>query len=329
MLMLDRILSAFVAICLALLIWLYARSRDQEVLDHVPIPVDVSLGGGQNEQYILEIVGAPQVLASFTAPPSRLRELRSLLQNDQLRVELTYTVPADRLKENRLNETLLVEPSDLHAPSGVTASLVTGRNQIRLVLHRLGEKQLPVHVDQSLESLGSAYLIEPSVVKVRGPLEVLERTRVIPTQPCLMPNLGSKRATSVPLVQQIEGQTIVTDPAAVKVRLVSSQKSYELEDLPVQVLTPAGFPYQARFRGEHAGQVTLRVVGPAKDEAPNAYAYLDLTGKVYRDLAQSRTPKVLNFEEQVQIHLPPGFCLEDGPTHPLAFELVPMIEAKH
>src|SRR5438067_12487424 len=165
--MIDRILSAFVAICLALLIWLYARSRDQEVLDHVPIPVDVTLSSGQNEQYILEIVGTPQVLASFSAPPSRLRELRTLLQRDQLRVELTYTVPADRLRENRLNETLLVEPSDLHAPSGVTAALVTGRNQLRLVLHRLGEKQLPVHVDQSLEPQGGAYLVEPSVVKVR------------------------------------------------------------------------------------------------------------------------------------------------------------------
>ena len=47
---------------------------------------------------------------------------------------------------------------------------------------------------------------------------------------------------------------------------------------------------------------------------------LDLTGKVYRDLGQSKTPKALSFEEPVQIHLPPGFCLEDGPTHPLSFE---------
>ena len=32
--MIDRCLSLFVAVSLALLVWLYARSRDQEVLDY-------------------------------------------------------------------------------------------------------------------------------------------------------------------------------------------------------------------------------------------------------------------------------------------------------
>jgi hypothetical protein len=41
--MIDRILSILVALSLALLIWLYARSRDQEILDNVTLPVQVSL----------------------------------------------------------------------------------------------------------------------------------------------------------------------------------------------------------------------------------------------------------------------------------------------
>ena len=36
--MFDRLLSALVATGLALLVWLYARSRDQEILDNVPVP---------------------------------------------------------------------------------------------------------------------------------------------------------------------------------------------------------------------------------------------------------------------------------------------------
>src|SRR5436190_16721007 len=137
--MIDRLSSAFVAMCLALLIWLSARSREQEVLDHVPVPVDITLGSAQGEQYSLEVAGPAQVLATFTGPPSRIRELRGLLQRDQVRVELNYTVPAERLKENRLPETLIVETTDIHTPPGVTTALVTGRNQVRLVLHRLGE----------------------------------------------------------------------------------------------------------------------------------------------------------------------------------------------
>ena len=84
--MIDRLLSALVAVTLAMLIWLYARSRDQEVLDHVPIPVEVTLGSGQSEQYDLEVVNPAAVLATFTGPPARIRELRGLLQRDRLRV---------------------------------------------------------------------------------------------------------------------------------------------------------------------------------------------------------------------------------------------------
>src|SRR5581483_1499481 len=41
--MMDRMISIFVAVSLALLVWLYARSRDQEILDNVLLPVQVAL----------------------------------------------------------------------------------------------------------------------------------------------------------------------------------------------------------------------------------------------------------------------------------------------
>src|SRR6185437_5647302 len=52
--MFDRMLSLVVALSLALLVWLYARSRDQEVLDNVPVPVQVTLAPDQAELYQLE-----------------------------------------------------------------------------------------------------------------------------------------------------------------------------------------------------------------------------------------------------------------------------------
>ena len=45
--MIDRILSVVVALSLALLVWLYARSRDQEMLDNVTVPVQVILSPRQ------------------------------------------------------------------------------------------------------------------------------------------------------------------------------------------------------------------------------------------------------------------------------------------
>ena len=56
--MIDRILSSLVALSLALLVWLYARSRDQEILDNVTLPVQISLAEADADHYSLEVNGA-------------------------------------------------------------------------------------------------------------------------------------------------------------------------------------------------------------------------------------------------------------------------------
>src|SRR5262245_48251920 len=224
--MIDRIICLFVAVSLALLVWLYARSRDQEILDHVPIPVHVALPPKQSGQYTLETVSPLQVLATFTGPPARIRELRALLQREELRVELPFAVPADRLKEPRVAEILTVEASDVHAPPGVTTTLVPGRNQVQLVLNRIIERRLPVCFDRSLETHLGPVVIEPETVLVRGPQEVVERLSAIATQPWILPHKaksrdGSAPSARVPLVHDIESRPICCDPCYVRVRIAT------------------------------------------------------------------------------------------------------------
>src|SRR5688572_3716390 len=112
--MLDRVLSFLVALSLAFLVWLYARSRDQEILDNMPIPVDVALSPSQADLYVLEVNGPAQVPVSFSGPPARVRELRGMLQRGELRVEMRLSVPDDRLQESRYLDTVRVEATDVH-----------------------------------------------------------------------------------------------------------------------------------------------------------------------------------------------------------------------
>src|SRR4051812_39756488 len=114
--MIDRTLSLLVALSLALLVWLYARSRDQETLDNVAVPVEVSLPPGQADNYHVELTGPGQVLASFTGPPLRIRELQGVLQRKELRVEITLTIPEERLHESRYSDTLHIDSGDLPVP---------------------------------------------------------------------------------------------------------------------------------------------------------------------------------------------------------------------
>jgi hypothetical protein len=331
--MIDRVVSLFVAVSLALLVWLYARSRDQETLDHVPVPVQVNLTSpqapetpeAQGREYSLEVTAPAEVLVSFTGPPTRLRELRGLLQREELRIELNYSIPPERRKEMRIAETLPVDATDLRLPPGVTAAMVPGRNHVRIVLRRLCERRLPVRFDHSLEPLGPV-LIEPPTVLVRGPQEVLEHLSAIPTQPWVLPCAtpaadGTPRPpppASVPLVRELEGRLLRCEPATVCVRASTPpHKVYDLVDLPVHFLCPSAFPLRPRFKDDRAGKITLRLAGPPQEETPHVYAFVDLTGK--------HSPSPGLYDEPIQIQLPRGFTLVDTPAPPrsVAFELVP------
>lgn len=321
--MFDRLISSLVAIVLAFLVWLYVRSRDQQMLDNVPIPVQFTLAPGLEDHYELEVLGPSQVPVSFTAPLSRVRELRHLLRLGALRVELALSVPDEHLAESSVVDTVRIEAGDIHPPPGVTPLVAEGRNRIPVKFHRLRERRLPVHLDTTGGSRIAQIQIEPAVVVVRGPQETLDRIRSISTQPFALPLPDETTsepkfvtADAVPLVQQFDGRRIHVTPNAVAVRVVlqPSQKVYELTDVPVQFLCPANFSLRPLFSEERAGKITLRVSGPAGEETPVVLAFIDLS---------RRTWEPGFYEEIVKLQLPANFRLaQDSPVR-LAFQLAP------
>jgi hypothetical protein len=318
--MLDRLISLLVAICMALLVWLYARSRDQEILDNVPIPVQVALVPSQADQYQFELAGPPQVLASFTGPPSRIRELRGILQRGELRIEMSLTVPDERQAESRYYETLRIEAADVHAPPGVTPIVLEGRNRIPVILHKLVERPVPVRVEPALTASGGAVEIDPPTVQVRGPLEVLERTPAIATQPVSIPlrSEGASNRTVVmqaALIQNLEGRPIRTTPEQVTIRITQQpRQTFELADVPIHFLCPANYPLRPKFFDDRGGRITLRIVGPPQEELPKVYAFVDLT--------RVRLSAGLH-DEPLQVQLPKDFQLaQELPTR-VPFQLEP------
>ena len=309
--MIDRMLSLAVALSLALLVWLYARSRDQEVLDNVPVPVQVTLAAEQAEHYSLELTGPNHVMVSFTGPPLRVREVQGMIQHGELQVVLPFTVPAEHLSESRYTESLLVESSDIHTPPGVTASVLEGRNHVSVTLHRLIERRLPVRFDSVSDEAGSSVTIEPATVLVRGPQDVLERARAISTQPSELPSPVGR----VALMQELEGRPVRVTPSRVTVRLpAQARKVYELPEVPVHFLCPVEFPLRPKFFGERGGRINLRVRGPVREELPKVYAFIDLTSGRY---------PAGRYEEPVQVQLPKDYELVQEPPRGVSFQLVP------
>jgi hypothetical protein len=324
--MLDRFLSGVAAVGMASLIWLYARSRDQEMLDNVPVPVQITLAPAQADHYALEVAGPAQVPVSFAGPPSRLRQLRGLLQRGELRVDVTLSVPEAHQNEPRYLDTVRIDAADIHAPAGVTPMLVEGRNRLAVTLHRLAERRVPVRFDHPADDHISQVVIEPATVTVRGPQEVLDHLRALPTQPFALPappeGTGAETVVlgPVPLADEAEGRALRPTPDAVTIRLTLQPKNklYDVE-VPIHFLCPAGFPRRPRFRNERDGKVTVRLLGPASEEAPKVSAYLDLTAP-----GKFTTAGVSGlYDEPLQVQLPTGFQLAQPLPRFVAFELVP------
>jgi hypothetical protein len=318
--MLDRTLSALVALSLASLVWLYARCRDQEVLDNVPLPVQITVARGQAEQYSLEVPDPCQVPVSFTGPPSRIRELRGLLQRGELHVNVTVTVPGEHLNEPRYIDTVRIEPGDVHAPPGVTPMLAEGRNRIPVTLHHLVERRLPVRFDYEGDDHPAQVRVEPATVLVRGPEEVLDHSRAIPTQPYVVPVRADGPSSAEPinagpvaLVQELDGRPVQATPAAVRVRLAlqPARKVYDL-DLPVQFLCPPNFPLRPRF--DEDARVSVTVEGPAADDPPAVIAYIDLTRHKFEPGLH---------QEPVRVQLPKECQLVQNAPRQLWFRLDP------
>jgi len=318
--MLDRLFSMVIAGVLALLVWLYARSRDQEILDNVPIPVSVSLASTQADQFALEAAGPQQVVVSFTASPQRIRELRGVLQRNELQVNLTATVPPEREHEARITDTLVVSVSDIPAPPGVKAMIVEGRNRIPVLFQRMIERRLPVRFEHGPEDGSAQVIVEPGTVTVRGPQELIERAKFVGTEPAPLPARTPGAPATAPAVarvgieQTLEGRPVVAWPNRVTVKVYSQpRKRYDIE-VPIHFLCPPNFQLRPQFIDERASRIAIKLIGPVKDEAPKVHAFLDLT--------RGRFVSGLN-HEPLQLQLPKDFTLMQEPPRVVAFELLP------
>ncbi len=318
--MIDRFISCLMALSLAFLSWLYIRSRDQETLDNVPVPVRISVA--QPDQYELDVPDPCHIVASFSGPPSRIRELRSMLHRNEMLVEVTLTVPESLQHESPYLETVVVNAADLHPPQGITSLVVEGRNRVPVTLHRLVQRNLPVRFNHWLDDRVAGIVIEPQTVQVRGPREVLDRARDIATQPYALPpgsDTGQELTLDgmVPLAREVDGRTVSASPGSVLVRFTMRprQKTYELNDVPVQFLCPANFTLRPQFTDERAAKISVRVQGPAGEEPPAVVAYIDLTGR--------KLEPGLYADEPLRFQLPKDFQLAQKPPRSSSFRLVP------
>jgi hypothetical protein len=317
----NLVLEMLVALSLAFLVWLYTRSRDQEVLDQVNVPVEIQLAPAYASNYDLEINGKSRVAVSFTGPPSRIRELRRKLQRRLVQVAVTLTVPEERQNDSSYRDSVRIEAANIPVPPGVLAIVAEEGNTIPYTVHRLAERLLPVRLDYAGEARLSQVKVEPATVMVRGPKDILDRIWSLSTQPYVLPSPADAIAGNaqirgqVSLVNELEGRPLQVTPKTVSFsfHVKPKQRIFELNDVPVHFLCPADFPLRPGFAPDQSAKVKLRIQGPAAEEPPPVRAYVDLTGATFnkgRNLQPIRLQLPKEFQPAEDNPIMVGFILE-------------------
>src|ERR1019366_6480313 len=139
------LLELVVSVCLACLVWLYTHNRARNSIDRVAVPVQVQLAAHQRDQFALELSEQRTVLASFSGPHSRIREVRRNLQRGLLKATLTLTIPEEKKVEAMVSEMLHVDEDAFNVPAGVKVEIA--QESLPITVHRLTERTLPVRLE--------------------------------------------------------------------------------------------------------------------------------------------------------------------------------------
>jgi hypothetical protein len=330
--MFDRIATPIIALGLAFLVWLYIRSRDQEVYER-NVPVVLRMSPQQRDSH--EIYGEEkmEIPVSFTGPPSRIREVRTMVQRGEINLIRTITVPESAVNADRFTFTDTLEANQLNVPPGVRVDIPPDRRKFPVVVRRIVKKALEVKVRfLGDEERVANLVIEPKKVEVRGPQEILSKedtilTEVVPlpTTKTDRPDEKSEREETINrtalLHKRINETLMEVTPPAVKLSfmLKPSQQTHELHDVPVLVLQPPDFPYRIQFPAQRAGTIPiLKVKGPAQ-KPTGIIAYIDLSKKPFDALQPGLQP-----DEPINILLPPGYELDQKQPRLPPYNLVPI-----
>jgi hypothetical protein len=315
--MFDRFVTPIIALGLGFLVWLYIRGRDQETLER-EVPVEIVVAAEQASAFEIDRTGAVGVVpVEFTGPPSRIKEVKNQLQQGAVRLQRTITVPDDQLQEPSYRPTVRLDANELSLPPGVHASVAPSKGELRLVVRRIVEKQLPVKPTHNAGERVESIQVEPATVLVRGPKEVLDKMAFVETRLWELPpglvgqevsQITPMPANTLRLVDHYSNQALKITPPTVQARVTLRplQKTFELTDVPVGFLCPPNFPFRAQFKTERAAAITLKVTGPATAAKPAVKAYVDLTARAFSAGLQPDEPIKL-------ADLPPGYQLAQDP----------------
>ena len=288
----------FIALGLALLVWLYvAGQKLQDIVRKVPLTVEMESEG-------MTIVGNPvrELSVTFTVPVQMVNTLSAA------DITARHKIKPDRPVEQY---TFRVAPEDIKGPPGHYRTARIDPDEITVRIDQINRTQLPVKVQlhgdpaAGYKVVTEGVVVDPKEILVSGPEQKLQLITTVLTEPIDVVGRTMsfrKRVSLQPYVDiRPEGEAEIE----VFVPIAEEFGARRFSELPVHVV---GLPYEMLFAEVEPSKLDVDVSGPTRmlDEIKpgDLLVFVDISGLKrgeYELPFAFRLPYNVSFKEELPL----------------------------
>jgi len=284
----GNILTKFMALVMAVALWLYAINRQTEdITEMVKLNVSVPEGITILEQSTEEIT------IHLRGPQNIIESVEDMIKDRKIQARYVVKESPEGV-EDQAKQTIPITREHLNLPNAVKlVSIYPGKFDI--VLGKLQQKKLKVNLQKKGEpAIGYAIANEfvfPGEVEIIGPLNMLKEASFVNTIPIDIGGITIDQNRTFPWRIGIDQKVIVkrgdknvsvpvtcNEEVQVWLQIVEQQDTRFFEKIKIKVMRPAEYPYEIKLQDEYAN---IRVKGPKlvldKLNTEDVVLYIDVT----------------------------------------------------
>jgi len=315
----GNILTKFMALVMAVALWLYAINRQTEdITEMVKLNVSVPEGITILEQSTEEIT------IHLRGPQNIIESVEDMIKDRKIQARYVVKESPEGV-EDQAKQTIPITREHLNLPNAVKlVSIYPGKFDI--VLGKLQQKKLKVNLQKKGEpAIGYAIANEfvfPGEVEIIGPLNMLKEASFVNTIPIDIGGITIDQNRTFPWRIGIDQKVIVkrgdknvsvpvtcNEEVQVWLQIVEQQDTRFLEKIKIKVMRPAEYSYEIKLQDEYAN---IRVKGPKlvldKLNTEDVVLYIDVTSLKppgpYKQPIKCNLPKNVELVDKLpEVHL--------------------------
>lgn len=315
----GNILTKFMALVMAVALWLYAINRQTEDLTEV-VKLTVSVPEGIT---VLE-QSTEEITIRARGPQNVIENIKGLIKDRKIQARYTVKESPEGI-EDQVKQTVPITREHLNLPSAVKlVSVYPG--EFDILLGKLQQKKLKVNLQKKGEP-AIGYIIAqefvfPGEVKVVGPLNMLKESSSINTVPIDIGGITMEQNRTFPWKIGIDPKITVKkgdknisasveckENVQVWLQIAEQQDSRMFERIKIKVMRPADYLYEIKLQDEFAN---IKLKGPKlvleKLHAEDIVLYIDVTSLKppgpYKQPIKCNLPKNVELVDKLpEVHL--------------------------